>query len=274
MKSLVVVLCTACCVYALASAWSDIVQPQLDAAKKANESLNATSSRRTAQRSNRSSTPAEDADEEAEPTPRSKTKTKRTSVASRIEEPLDETSYDRLTQAEVEAELKKQAEEVKRQEARLVSRQESLRLIYDDIREELTAVENIRQRAAQELADAEQNIIPVARNEILPTPAELAVPHSSSTRAPKPASLTSLPVESVARDSQSMRAAALMIRRLVTQGSRNTAISLLSKMKAREATKVLTALHQEDAALATDISRSLQAMKQASHESDSSHSPR
>ena len=54
-----------------------------------------------------------------------------------------------------------------------------------------------------------------------------------------------------------------MIRRLVAQGSRDTAVNQLSHLKEREAAKVLAALEKEDKPLATALVIALQLSKQA-----------
>lgn len=255
MKTLVVALCTAGCVFALASAWSDILQPQTEALKREAASRVATAPHRSATRAARSV--AEPAGDDESPQPaRAKTQPRRTEAAA-VRTVSAEIAPVIEPRAEVEARLLEQAEEARRHEARLVLRQESLRMIYDDIRDEQTAVEDIRRKATDELATTEQRVVTASQREA-----------TSSRRTPSAgrqrAETTSATENGLTHspDSPSVRSAVLLVRRLVAQGSRDTAVSLLDRMKEREAAKVLSALAREDSHLASALALTLQASKQ------------
>ncbi len=256
MKTLVVALCTAGCVFALASAWSDILQPQVEAQKRAAASRETAAPRRSFTRTTR---PLVEADGAAEPPLQGPARTKPQrpdTVASGIAvariTPVTEPS------ADVEALLRERADEAQRQEARLTMRHESLRMIYDDIRVEQAAVDDIRRKTTEELAVAEQHVITAAQREADGQGGEPPIRrHRAETASVKTV------VPTATTESPAVRAAVLMIRRLVAQGSRDTAVNQLSHLKEREAAKVLAALAKDDAPLATALAIALQVSKQA-----------
>lgn len=256
MKTLLVALCTAGCVFALASAWSDILQPQVEAQRRAAASREIAPPRRPP--STRAARPIVEADADAEPPQQGPTRTKSqrpNAVASEITvariTPVTEPS------ADVEALLRERDDEAQRHEMRLTMRQESLRMIYDDIRVEQAAVDGIRRKATEELAVAEQRVITAAQREADGQSGEPTIRrHRAETASVKTI------VPTAASESPAVRAAVLMIRRLVAQGSRDTAVNQLSRLKEREAAKVLAVLAKDDAPLATALAIALQVSKQ------------
>jgi len=146
---------------------------------------------------------------------------------------------------------------VKQREAQLLARQETLRLVCDDIHEELALVDETRRQAADALIAAEQRVVTVAQREQgfggkwQSESSRQASITRDSDETPKPAT-----------DSPAVRSAVLLIRRLVGQGSGDTATSLLSRMKQREAAKVLAALHRDDPQMASRLMSSLSAVRE------------
>ena len=260
MKTLVVALCTAGCVFALASAWSDILQPLVEAQKRAAASREVAAPRRP---SSRTARPLVEADGDAEPLQQGPTRTK----SQRSDTVASEIAAARITpvtelSADVEALLRERSDEAKRHEARLTMRQESLRMIYDDIRVEQATVDGIRQRATEELAVAELSVITASQGEADGQSGEpLIRRHRAETASVKSVASTAT------TESPAVRAAVLMIRRLVAQGSRDTAVNQLSHLKEREAAKVLAALAKDDAPLATALAIALQVSKNLSKSS-------
>ena len=131
-------------------------------------------------------------------------------------------------------------------------------MIYDDIRAEQAAVDDTRRKATEELAVAELSVITASQ---LEEDRQSEEPPIHRHRA-ETASVKNV-VPTAATESPAVRAAVLMIRRLVAQGSRDTAVNQLSHLKEREAAKVLAALEKEDKPLATALVIALQLSKQA-----------
>ena len=256
MKTLLVALCTAGCVFALASAWSDILQPQVEAQKRAAASRETAAPRRSSSRPAHSVAETNE-DDETRQLGHTRTKSQRPdTVASEIAAARI-TSATELS-ADVEALLRERADAVQRHEARLTMRQESLRMIYDDIRAEQAAVDDTRRKATEELAVAELSVITASQLEADRQSEEPPIHrHRAETASVKNV------VPTAATESPAVRAAVLMIRRLVAQGSRDTAVNQLSHLKEREAAKVLAAFEKEDKPLATALVIALQLSKQA-----------
>lgn len=247
MKTLVVALCTALFVFALASAWSDMLQPQMAAlAQKSAPQRTATATERASKRIAR---PVVDPSHEEElPAPtRVAPKSPRKAVTLRPESLAASEFLEENT-----ATLREQMTEVKASEVRLIARQETLRLICDDIHAELALVDDMHRQAADALIAAEQRVVSVAQRgpEIggngQPERGRQTSTAWDSAETPKPST-----------DSPAVRIAVLLIRRLVSQGSFDTATSLLSRMKQREAAKVLAALSKDDPAMASRLMGSL-----------------
>ncbi len=234
MKILVTVLMTALFVFALASTWVDFVQPQLNQqAKVAAEKQAALAEAPAPRKRPRKVVAAVEPlllpvpDEEAEVVAEPKVVTK--SVSAAKTKVIDAEAASLLT-------------DVKEQESKLAVRQEALKMIYDDIRTELAAVDDLRKRTREDMADAELRMLEVAQR----TP---------RTTKNKPIANANRP----SGESAFIRSQALFIRKLVDDGKIETAISVLKAMKERDAAGVLTSLDGIDANLADRLATTVQA---------------
>ncbi|WP_010583803.1 hypothetical protein [Schlesneria paludicola] len=248
MKTLVAALFTALVVFALATAWMEVVQPRMElmaraTAAKSDQTETKSSKRRSSRksaaraRSDEGDSDDESFDDEGRGNVSSKSSRGRSSRES------DEKAEQRLLT---------QLEKVKQQEAKLVERQSALELIYRDIYRELAEVEEIRRRSASELALAEQKISAVATNSV-PDTASIAVRTNESNRTaatPKPRVAAETRIAGVIHD-------------LAKQGKVSAAASLLSGMKDRDVAKVLMSLSARDPGLALQLSDQVQAAKQS-----------
>ena len=247
MKILVVALCTALFVFALASTWSDMLQPQLAVLRQKSSLPNATwSSERPIKRIARAVATSSDEDELPKPA-RITTKSPRNIARLPLVTPsVAETVEEDTTKR------REQLAEVMQREVRLTARQESLRLICDDIHAELAVVENMHRQASDALSAAEKRVVTPAQR-------DPGLIHNVDAEGSRPASTArdydEAPKSST--DSPAIRSAVLLIRRLVSLGSVETATSLLGRMKQREAAKVLTALSKDDPQLASRLMSSL-----------------
>jgi hypothetical protein len=239
MKTLVAALITALLVFTLATAWTEVVHPKQDAESVTPAANTATSASKS--RGKRKSRPVvvdEDADDETVDKPIRVVRRAPRAVSAATDETNER--------------LRAQLAEVKQQESRLVATQESLRLIYEDIRSELAAVEEIRRRSANELAAAERRVLEAALNR--PSSASLPVEKLDETASNVKAKV---PNESPSAQT------AIWIQGLVDRGGVAAAVSILSGIKDREAAKVLASLHARDPRLASRLSDELQAAKQS-----------
>lgn len=227
MRTLVTVLLTALFVFAAATTWVDYVQPKLmQKTQLTAESSNPTPDTSVVRKKARKPVPKPAADllpvpEEKDPSPPAPLEP----GPSRPAQPQPGTA----------AELTRRMEDVKQQETRLADREESLRMIYDDIREELAAVDEIRKKTNHELSQAESRLLETAK----------------SGRSPRIAShRTVVPPARQKNENQVDRSEALIVRRLVEDGKVETAVSVLKSMKARDAAAVLSSLSNMDPKLA------------------------
>lgn len=247
MKFLVLAFCTAMFVFALASAWSDMLQPQVAAlALKSAPPRPAAPAVQTSKRFTQPVVESFETDELPAPA-RVAAHSLRQQNAPRAKPILEA----ELPDDDAES-LSSHLAEVKLREARLVARQETLRLICDDIHEELALVDETRRQSDEALMAAEQRAVPAVHRESKvdgnrqPARSRQASTEWNSDETPKPVT-----------DSSAVRMAVLLIRRLVSQGSFDMATSLLSRMKQREAAKVLAAIDRDDPQLAARLLTSL-----------------
>ena len=235
MKILVTVLMTALFVFAVASTWVDFVQPQLNqqakvAAEKQAALAEAPAPRKRPRKAVAAVEPAllpVPAEEAGVVVAEPKIVTKRVSAAK---------------PKAVDAEAASLLTDVNEQESKLAVRQEALKMIYDDIRNELAAVDDLRKRTREDMADAEMRMLEVAQQAPRPT-------------KNKPVANANRPTG----ESPFIRSQALFIRKLVDDGKIETAISVLKAMKERDAAGVLTALDGIDANLADRLATTVQA---------------
>jgi len=230
MKTMMTVLMTALFVFALATAWVDYIQPQLGqpavavVEKPAKQTPVPAPAARKRPRKKVVTEPAEElssvedqelAGEELDAAPQPKARsTKSSSEPAKV--------------------LAKRLDEVKEQESTLASRQEALRMIYEDIRTELATVDQLRKQTTEELAEAERRVVDVAQRK--------PVQPARTNR--------NMPPARTASESPSIRGEALFIRRLVDDGKVETAVSVLRAMKGRDAASVLESLSSLDSKLA------------------------
>ena len=235
MKILVTVLLTALFVFALASTWVDFVQPQL------NQQAKLTAAKQVAQaetvipkkRPRKAPRPVET---ELLPVPTEDEEVVERKPARKFEKPKPQPALTESTEL---------LADVKEQETKLAARQEALRMIYDDIRTELAAVDDLRKRTREDMADAELRLLDVAQR----------APRSASPKV----------TQTVTRpngESAFIRSQALFIRKLVDDGKQETAISVLKSMKARDAAGVLASLSTIDARLADRLADTVQAARE------------
>lgn len=243
MKTLAAALFTALAVYTLATAWTDLVQPRLELLAQASGAKTRDDTPRSKKKTvSRRQEPSEDEEDDSdaseEPPPKIAAKSTRQNKKSREDAALSVSAKERLMA---------QLADVKDHESRLLAREETLRMLYEDIRSELKAVEEIRRRSASELAIAERRVLDAAVSK------------------PGMAASNDLPNETlpIAKPKASAEARiASVILDLASQGNVAAAASLLSGMKDREVAKVLTSLSARDPRLALRISDQVHAAKQ------------
>lgn len=243
MKTLAAALITALAVYTLATAWTDLVQPRLELIAQASAAKTRDDSARSKKKSvSRRQEPSEDDEDESdvpdEPPPKIAGKSTRQTRKSRD---------DALISASAKERLAAQLADVKDHESKLVAREETLRMVYEDIRSELAAVEDIRRRSANELAIAERRVLDAAVSK-----PSMAASNDASNE----------PLSSIKPKASAESRIASVIQDLASQGNVAAAASLLNGMKDREVAKVLTSLSARDPRLALRISDQVQAAKQ------------
>jgi flagellar motility protein MotE (MotC chaperone) len=229
MKILVTVLLTALFVFALATTWVDIVQPQLDRTAKLATEKAAVAESTPSKKKIRKALPVPAAD--LVPVP------DEDDLALNGELPDKAPSRPRTPKGPRESAelLATRLEEVKLQESSLAARQETLKMIYDDIRTELASVGELRKRTSEDLVQAERRLSNVAEK-----------------KQPKVSGRT-VPISRSPGESPASRGEALIIRRLVEEGKTETAVSLLKSMKGRDAAGVLEAISSMDPKLAVRL---------------------
>jgi hypothetical protein len=242
MKNMSASLITALLVFTLSTAWMDLVQPRLDVIARATASKSAetapVSKKKTASRKVAQEEESDDEVIEEPPVPKIAAKSARHIKTSRDDTITSESSKERL---------RAQLVDVKEQESRLIAREETLRMLYDDIRTELAAVEDIRRKSATELVMAEKKLLEASVTK--PGVAQSTESPAENTPAAKPKVSAEARIAGVIQD-------------LASQGNVAAAASLLSGMKDREIAKVLTTLSSSDPRLALRLSDQVQATKQ------------
>ncbi len=227
MKILVTVLLTALLVFALATAWVDYVQPQLKQA--ATSTTEKTTVAEIPSVKKRVRKPPREVDSDLVPVP---TDDELPPDGGRSRQPVA-----------MSKQVADQLAAVKQQEADLVARQETLRMIYDDIRNELATVDELRKRASDDLLESERRGAKSANR-------KGSGPVLSTRPAP--------PVVRSENDNGTSRANALFLRQLVGDGKLTTAISVLKSYKERDAARVLEAMDTIDPKLADRLATLMQ----------------
>jgi cytochrome c553 len=240
MKILVAALITALFVFILATGWMEIVQPRLGlmsmASSKSKENSTGSKSTHIVKATD------DESDEEGlgdESIHKVTVKTSRTARQRRDEALLAEKN---------KAEIALQLEEVKKQESKLVAREQNLRMLYDDIRTELAAIEEIRRRSATELAIAEQKVQSAAK--------------SSTNVASADSDGVQRNTVAAKSDKAPQTYIAGVVQDLANRGSIETAAGLLRGLKDREIAKVLTSLSSKDPRLANQLFEQVRTARQ------------
>lgn len=165
-------------------------------------------------------------------------------------------------------EIRKQLRSIRQRESELAAQQESLRMLFDEIRDEQQSVEEVRRHVSEEIAalrDATaiaKRETPLERSPFAPT---TSLPRDEPRSASRDSPPKPRPTLSIS-DSQSVRDAAILVRRLAEQGSFRAATSLLSTLKDRDAAKVLSAVSGTDPQMALRLSEAVHAARQLSTE--------
>ena len=258
MKILTVALVTALAVFAIATMVMEMLPLQDTTAirtppSRRSQSLAAADSPRTRRRPEVTD---RDTDDDSPRPSRSKTKSQPSDTA--------ETAAENQQSLEIRQQLRS----LRQREAELAARQEAQRMIFDEIREEQESVAEARRRVSEEIAalrDATavaQRETPLVRSPFAPT---TTMPRDESRSASRDSPPRPRPTLSVS-DSQSVRDAAILVRRLAEQGGFRAATSLLSALKDRDAAKVLSSVNNTDPQMALRLSEALQAARQLSIE--------
>ena len=253
MRALVAMFCTALFVFAVATVWSDLLQPQGTAALlRSGSRTSATRLEKPAQKQTSpmvSRSAGDGSPAAAKPSAGAAVTGNERPIQSVLLASRDAKPNPPSVQTD---EVRQHAEEVRQSEVRLTTRQEALQLVYDDIRAELFSVDELRRRTASELAISEQQVIAAVRFETVPlNVAAQRMPETKSAIGNVRTSVTP------SIDSSSVRGAAWLIKSLCSQGNTETAISELKLLKDRDASKVLAALSTQDAALARELASAL-----------------
>ena len=243
MKTLVAAFITALLVFTLATAWTEVVQPRLDLLTLASSPKTVEIPSKSA--SSRSARRAVKRDEERETADDLPVVTE-AATRRAVEPPREEVSQPEIAKEQ----LRVQLASVKRQELKLVEREKTLRMLCNEIRWEMAAVEEVRQRSEDELAAAERRLLDTALGKT-----GIAAIETDAMNAPAIAAKTKSTTES-----PSARFA-LVIQKLADDGGVPVAAALLRGIEERNAAKVLASLSTRDPGLASRLSNELQATK-------------
>jgi flagellar motility protein MotE (MotC chaperone) len=163
------------------------------------------------------------------------------------------------------ANLRDRLTAVKEKESQLEDRQKHLELIYQDIRTERSAIEDLRRQAADELRLVDQKIAAVQQKRETSDPAPIPPPRAT-------AESTSISQEVTAAEQDNFRkmgdllggmaadSAAKILKQLSERGKLDTAAKLLANMSERQAAKVLSEI--ADLALAGQLVGRMNELKQ------------
>lgn len=236
MKTLVAAFITALIVFAIATAWTEVVQPRTNVAGSANQLIAKESGgKSTGKRASRNASPPEDDwedDELAHPS--------RRAGRSRSDDELTEITKERLLA---------QFEEVKRKEAKLLEREEALNAICTEIRREIAEVDEIRRQSARELAMVERGIMDEIANSGRSTrQVAVPVPAAAPATSQKPKANADTRIASVVQD-------------LVNRGNINDAAILLGGFKERDIARILGSLTATNPSVAIRLAEQIRLAK-------------
>lgn len=153
--------------------------------------------------------------------------------------------------------LQRKLSDVWHRESEVQAKQDALRMIFDEIRQEQQSVEFMRQQVSDEIAVLQDAAVQVARRDGVLSSEEPSTATSSQTADSR---TVARPIVSI-RDSQAVQDTAVLVNRLAQQGNIQTATSLLRSLKDRDATKVLTAISATDKRLALQLTEQLLATR-------------
>lgn len=144
-------------------------------------------------------------------------------------------------------------DELRQRESEILARQEAMRIVFEEIRDEQQSVDKIRNQVSDELAALrEANLQSAKRNTNASRMASSFVSASrqrESRESTRPFVATD--------DPQAVKDLSVLVIRLARQGSTNSVTTLLRSLKERDATKVLTEVAQTDQKLALRLSQDL-----------------
>lgn len=151
--------------------------------------------------------------------------------------------------------LQRSLHAVRQRERALETRQAALDLAFEEIRNEQASVERLRQQVTTEIAALRNASRRVAERDTLNSEARPILTSSSRSTQDRASAQLQL------NDAQSIQDAAHLIGRLAKDGSLQSAVLLLRKMKERDAAKVLAALDKTDSRTASDLGEELLASR-------------
>ena len=161
--------------------------------------------------------------------------------------------------------LQQQLGAIRQREAELNAKEEAMRIIFDEIREEQRSAVVIQQQISKGIASVRsastrlalrEPAVPRAQSLAINQPDENSENTSRKRVAGNPQPL--LPMN----DSQSVTDAAILVRLLASRGSFRTATSLLRNLKERDAAKVLYVISKTDSQMALKLTDILQTARQ------------
>lgn len=235
MKILSAALATALLVFVAATAWMEVVQPRLDAVAKAS-ALKGNEVKKPSKRRVTARQVVETDDEFDEETIEVVTrKPKKAPKPQRL---------DALAEA-TRTQLLNQFADVKRKEDRLLEREDSIRMICEDIRRQLVEIQDVRDQSAANIAFAERTIRESTKESTEPT---------RQARTPRVAPRTS----ANSRASAEARITGV-VRDLANRGNYKDAAALLGGLKDRDVARILGSLTATSPDIALRLSNQVQA---------------
>jgi flagellar motility protein MotE (MotC chaperone) len=153
--------------------------------------------------------------------------------------------------------LRDRAAAVREREVQLASRQKQLELVYEDIRSERAAIDELRNQVSDELKAVEEQLAAAERDR-----AELDL--KQQTIDGRVTQMDDQEKDNIKKmggmyDSMAPESAAKILQQMTDSGNMDTAVKLLGVMKERQAAKVLAEM--QDATLAAQLSEKLKGLK-------------
>ncbi len=155
-------------------------------------------------------------------------------------------------------EIQSKLSEIRQRESDFKAKQDALRIVYDEIREEQQSVEQLRRKVSDEMALLRDAALRLAIQERRRPPEPPAIVATNPAARRLESSASTRPLISM-RDLQTVRDTAVLVNRLAQQGSVREATSLLRKLKDRDAARVLAELDATDSEMALRLTQNMQA---------------